>query len=282
MMAVPSLTDGGRETRRTTRGAELKTCPKRRRRDGEGAGHHVCPRLFVVATSSSPGGQLLCAPTARRPAVARSARVRSAAKMAMVDEEKIFKAAQAEFFANVRAGNVEAVSAAIQRKPLKNFRGESFGWLTMTTDGIEGQTAFLLAAEAGSAAMLELLAARGADVTVADHAGETGLHAAAAKNHTAAVTALLGLGVALDAKNHDGETALYVATKRAKLDAMRLLLQARADPEVAKRTGETALGRAARENKPDLVALLLAAGASVHALDRHEHSPLHHLMQSFI
>lgn len=168
--------------------------------------------------------------------------------MAMVDEEKLYQQAQDKFFRDVQNGNVSAVSVAIQKKPLKNFRGNIFHWLTMLKD--DSQTAFHLAAEAGQVAMLELLAQNGSDIHVVDQAGETGLHAAASRNHTQAMEVMLGLGLKINAASNSGATPLHVAAWRKNLDAMQLLLESRADVERADSKQETPLGFAARNNMP--------------------------------
>ena len=198
---------------------------------------------------------------------------------AVVDEEKLFQQAQDDFFSSVRHGKISDVAVAIDRRPLKNFRGEEFPWLTMTH--LEEQTAFHIAAEHGHARLLEVLASKGADANAVDLGGETALHLAANQNHTDALTTLLELGVPIDARNKSEATALYGATSRSKLAAMRLLLEARAAVDLPDRRHETPLGCAARGNSPDAAAILLAAGASLRAEDRDGKTPMHHCVPNY-
>ena len=191
----------------------------------------------------------------------------------MIDEEKVFRENFEAFFKDVETGKTQAVASQIARRPLQNFRGETFEWLTMKHQN--GQTAFHKAAEFGHASLLELLASKGADVTTRDQGGETALHAAAAGNHIQAMSVLIGLGVSLDAVSKSGASALYKATSQNKLQAMQILLQSKADVELAARTQETPLGLAAREDKIDAVAILLAANASPHAEARDGKTAIH-------
>ena len=127
-----------------------------------------------------------------------------------------------------------------------------------------GVTPLSLACQNGSAAMVELLLARGADANTTLRGGETVLMTAARTGKAGAVNALLKRGAEVNAKERRGQTALMWAAADGHTEVVELLLKAGADfrtplPD----SGFTPLLFAVREGRAEVVRALLKAGVDV-------------------
>jgi cytohesin len=153
-----------------------------------------------------------------------------------------------------------------------------------------GWTALHYAAFSGHREIIELLLAKGANVT-----GMTALHYAASGGHEEIVELLLAKGADVNAKAKDGKTPLdmangatadllrthgsqsgliHVAVRDGDLAGVQALLDAGAD--VNSGLGKyTLLHFAARHGHEEIVELLISEGADVNAKDENSWTPLH-------
>ena len=111
---------------------------------------------------------------------------------------------------------------------------------------INAMTPLILAAQTGSAPMIETLLANGADPNIAIATGTTPLMLAAAAGNADAVTALIDAGADVDAtENAQGQTALMFAASFNRDDAIQVLMENGADVAIASKVVDVAV-RSAR------------------------------------
>ena len=193
----------------------------------------------------------------------------------MIDEEAEFRKRRDAWFADVAAGDDKAIYRSLGQKPLTDFRGDKYEWVTMTQS--DGRTAFIVAAAAGQVTAMRLLAAHDADVHAKDAAGENALHAATAHNHIHAMHYLITeLGLPVDSPNPALKSPLHKAVSAGHLQAIKLLLELKANVNVVDRHKTTPLVHATRDAKHDACALLLEYGASLDIPDNSKKCPPEH------
>ncbi|NMF90330.1 ankyrin repeat domain-containing protein [Aromatoleum petrolei] len=148
-------------------------------------------------------------------------------------------------------------------------RGADVNAASGDRSGIEGQTALMLAAAGGHAALVDALLAKGATLGARNGRGETALMAAAGghgSTQAAIARRLLDAGAALDARSESGSTPLIRAAG-SRNDVLPLLLERGADVNATTRNGWTALMVAAQVGNDDYVRALLARGVDARALN---------------
>jgi ankyrin repeat protein len=137
------------------------------------------------------------------------------------------------------------------------------------------------AAERNDLQAFGALLARGADVNARDAQQDSAFLLAARNGHAALVRAALAAGADLKALNRYGSTALMGPSYRGHVDTVRVLLATPIDVQHVNNLGWTALleaivlgtdGPAHRE----IVRLLIAGGSDVNARDREGASALQH------
>ena len=134
----------------------------------------------------------------------------------------------------------------------------------------------MIAAGAGSAESVKLLAQHGADVNLADpKKGQTPLMWAAAEGHSDVVEALIGLGADVKAASKGGFTPLVFAAIKNDANSVRSLLKAGADPNTALPSGTKVLVVAASYHSVDATGMLVDAGADPNVADKSGTTPLH-------
>ena len=122
------------------------------------------------------------------------------------------------------------------------------------------------AAERGDrAAVLRMLAVKGADVNAPSPDGTTAIMWAASNDDVELVRALVRAGANVKAKNQLGTSALTEASILGSAPIINVLLKAGADPNTKNPEGETPLMAAARSGKVDAAKVLVEAGADVNA-----------------
>ncbi len=104
--------------------------------------------------------------------------------------------------------------------------------------------------------LMKLLAARGADVKVANADGFGALHALAEVNRADVLEWLSSLGLDIEARTKNGHTPLHIAAALGHVEALRALIDAGADVSARAPSGDTARDIAIAENKPESVAVL--------------------------
>ena len=161
-------------------------------------------------------------------------------------------------------------------------------------------TPLLMAARSGSAAIIELLLDRGADVDAPNAAGTTALMLAAAAGKPDAVKLLLDRGADVDARDTiNGQTAAMFAAATNSAGAIKLLAEHGADLNAVSKMlyprnrgenldsfdrdrrysrgpwlgGLTALHFAAREGQMDAIRELMASGADVNVVSATDETP---------
>src|SRR5437870_9606460 len=124
------------------------------------------------------------------------------------------------------------------------------------------------AAERGDrAAVLRMLAVKGADVNAPSPDGTTAIMWAASNDDVELVRALVRAGANVKTKNQLGTSALTEASILGSAPIINVLLKAGADPNTKNPEGETPLMAAARSGKVDAAKVLVEAGADVNAKD---------------
>lgn len=111
-------------------------------------------------------------------------------------------------------------------------------------DGYE-RTPLHLAALTDDVRKIELLVARGGDLTGTDRVGTTPLMEAAQEGRLAALQCLIDLGADLEAVDSHNQTALLVAAAAGETESVRILRDAGANAEHRNQFGELALSLAA-------------------------------------
>lgn len=124
-----------------------------------------------------------------------------------------------------------------------------------------GRTALLWAAVSASAAMLDLLAKRGAKLECADDHGDTIFTIAAGHNNLPAMDSICTASTTsslfgIDTPNRDGDTALIKAARGGLLEMVRLLNYAGANMLATNNEGRTAIHEAAAHGHMDVVTFL--------------------------
>jgi ankyrin repeat protein len=134
----------------------------------------------------------------------------------------------------------------------------------------------MIAAAAGSAESVKLLASHGAKVSAAEQRkGQTALMWAAAEGHPDVVQALIGLGADVKAASHAGFTALVFAAVKNDGKSVHELVAAGADPNFALPSGSKALQVAASYKSAAAMKTLVEAGANPNIADSGGNTPLH-------
>ena len=104
-----------------------------------------------------------------------------------------------------------------------------------------GTTPLQLASEHGHVAVIEALAAAGANLAAAADDGMMApLHVAAAMGHADAVSALLGAGAAVDPRDAEQRTPLALAASYGRAEVVAVLLAAGADGSAKDADGKSA------------------------------------------
>lgn len=131
-----------------------------------------------------------------------------------------------------------------------NFQGDRLG------------SALHIAAWNGNVRMLELFAARGAKLDLANQHGEQPLHLAALQSQTAAVDWLLARGAPLNSHARQSAwTALHYAAFAGRKDLITRFLEKGADINARAPNGTTPLMAAIYEGKREVAEFLLRRGA---------------------
>ncbi len=124
------------------------------------------------------------------------------------------------------------------------------------------RTPLILAAMAGKADLVELLAENKANLGAKDVAGGSALHYAAAQGYVDVAELLIELGAEIDIENRQGMTPLLKAAADGKIEIVQLLLNRNADTTHHDYTGRSALMWAQRNGRTIIVRLLRQAGIS--------------------
>ncbi|KAJ5359547.1 uncharacterized protein N7496_011960 [Penicillium cataractarum] len=140
-----------------------------------------------------------------------------------------------------------------------------------------GQSILHYIAAAGNEALLNILLAKGADVSPRDQNGETPLHTALAKGKEAIAAKLIDAGadVLSLARGRPILSYVHADTSQAVVEKLISAIQAAGgDISYCPPDGHTALHHASRRGYESLVGILLANGADVFATNTYGHPPL--------
>ncbi|XP_078736146.1 uncharacterized protein LOC144950041 [Lampetra fluviatilis] len=158
--------------------------------------------------------------------------------------------------------------------------------------GIEGKTnaektPYLLAAEYGQLAVLELLMDYKCAQDVSDGEKNTAIHLAAKNGHMLSLEHLLekGPGRTLDfvnSQNVNGNTALHLAAEGGHLECVRMLLDCEAICDINALNNESmnALHMAAKHGHEQIAKLLIDETIDINAISTKQASPLHLAVQN--
>ena len=128
----------------------------------------------------------------------------------------------------------------------------------------DGFPVVALAAFLGHLAVVQYLAANGADINAAatNGSGYNALTGAVTSGHTAAVKWLLEQGANANYRYSAGYSPLLTAAANGRVDIAKLLLAHGADPNAATNDGKTPLLLAKERNHPDVAAVFQASATS--------------------
>ena len=139
-----------------------------------------------------------------------------------------------------------------------------------------GETALMIAANAGSVDSVGQLVRGSADVNAAEpRGGQTALMWAAAEGHRDVVAALIEMGANVNAASRTGFTPLVFGIVKGDVASVKTLLDAGADPNVTLRSGASPLVVAMQYKRTAAGLALLERGASLDVRDRAGSTPLH-------
>ena len=145
----------------------------------------------------------------------------------------------------------------------------------------DGETALMIAANAGSVDVVKQLIARGADVNLAEsRKGQTALMWAAAEGHPEVVQVLIDQKADIRAASKSGFTALVFAAIKNDPKSVQELLAAGADANYALPDGTKVLLVAASHKSTLAAGALVDGGADPNVADRGGNSPLHTAAQA--
>ena len=135
-----------------------------------------------------------------------------------------------------------------------------------------GDRPLYIAAYEGTAEMVQLLIAAGADVHLRDTEGSTPLHLAAGLVRRSVrsdeiVQLLITAGADITARDERGDTPLHLAAWQDTAEIVQLLITAGADLMARNSWGRTPLHSAAEYGTAEMVQLLITAGADITARD---------------
>ena len=145
---------------------------------------------------------------------------------------------------------------------------------------ITHETPILFACGSGTKMVVELLLAKGAELTWKDNLGHSALlHAVNGISATmmSVIKMLLANGVDVDEASNDGITALMAASAQGNVKAVKYLLAKGADPSVRTKTQKaTALHYATFKGRHNVVEILLEDGrVPINMADDDGRTPLH-------
>lgn len=185
-----------------------------------------------------------------------------------------------------KAGNVEAVQAALQRGSSINEQSNK-GKTALMFAAAEGKTevarlliqqgadvdmpdqygttAIIVAATAGEEKVVSLLLQKGANPRVRDESGSAPLVNAVYLGHTATVKLLLAALAPLE--KQDGEELLLLAAGLGHSEIVHAMIEAGVDANGRGLKRRTALMAAAAFDRPEVVSVLLENGANPEAQD---------------
>jgi ankyrin repeat protein len=180
------------------------------------------------------------------------ARIVGVAAIVLVCAVRGSSAAESALITAVKALDVATARALIARH------------VNVNAPQADGTTALHWAAENGSADLVELLLAAGADARAANRYGVTPLALAAGAGDATAVERLLGKGADANARRGEGETVLMAGARGGNAHVITALLAhgARINDQEETR-GQTALMWAAAQGNTAAVRALIEAGADV-------------------
>ena len=153
-----------------------------------------------------------------------------------------------EFGSRIENNDLAAAKDWLDRGLDPNFVGDRIG------------TGLMIAAWQGNVRMMELFAAKGADINRMNALGEQALMHAAWRGNLEAVTWLLGKGATLN-RNNKQWTALHYASFSGKDDVVKVLVARGADLDAKSPNGSTPLMMAVYEGRESTVKQLIRLGA---------------------
>ena len=153
-----------------------------------------------------------------------------------------------EFGSRIESNDLEAAKDWLDRGLDPDFVGDRIG------------TGLMIAAWQGSVPMMELFAAKGADINRMNALGEQALMHAAWRGNLEAVQWLMGKGATLNRSNKQW-TALHYASFSGKDDVVRFLVARGADIDAGSPNGSTPLMMAVYEGRESTVKQLIRLGA---------------------
>jgi ankyrin repeat protein len=167
-------------------------------------------------------------------------------------------------------GDVAAAEAAITEGAVVNAPDEE-KW---------GSTALHISSGNGHHAVVNLLAAKKADLEVQDEDGWRAIHHAAKEGHDKATQALLDVQADTNAPAQKGVRPLHLASRYGHEDTVMVLLGGGADLRAVGDDGDRAILHASEKGHDKVVKMLIAEGANVNFANKHGSTPLHYAAEN--
>ncbi|WP_374668591.1 ankyrin repeat domain-containing protein [Ramlibacter sp.] len=160
----------------------------------------------------------------------------------------------------------QALREAAERNDLPAFQALLARGADVNAADAQRNTAFLLAARSGHAAIVRAALAAGADVKSLNRFGSTALMGPAYRGHVEVVRVLMGTPIDLHHVNNLGWTALLEAIVLgtdgpAHREIVRMLIEAGSDVNARDREGVSALQHAQQRGQAEVVRMLRGRGA---------------------
>jgi len=138
---------------------------------------------------------------------------------------------------------------------------KGIGGLDINLQGVDGQTALMLAAASNQLDCVNKIISLGADVNLVDKAGNTALLIAAKKAGSGCISALINAGSSIDLINNAGNSPLHLSIERSHKPAIDVLIKNQADIHIRNQHGVSPIALAIRYSSQPVVELLLSKGA---------------------
>ena len=136
-------------------------------------------------------------------------------------------------------------------------------------------TALHSAIYGNNAAVVRVLLANNANVSIGDQKGNTALHLSASKRFFNISQLLIESGCEINGRNYSGETPLYCAVRGNNLPDVKLLLKNNTDANIQDTSGNTPLHIATQEGFCDISQLLINSGCKINLRNSMGETPLH-------
>jgi ankyrin repeat protein len=151
----------------------------------------------------------------------------------------------------------------------------------MDTTTEDGETALMLACNAGQGEVMLMLVEMGYDVNMEylDSLVQKTLYKAVSNGYVNSVKVLLDKGADINMKNINGDTVLLNASNLGQTEMVKMFLEKGADVNACNNWGRTPMIDATRCRRTEIVSILLDNGADINKAENNGDTPLYVALQ---